>query len=314
LGIPKSTVASIVTRWKNRGTVVNKVRTGRPEKLSEATKRLLVRNIRQECFQSYNYFFGHLNDATFCINRKTFAAYLKKMGFGSFSPARKPGLTLTHMENRLKWCKDKVNWSQERWESVIWSDESKFTVVGNDRGTRCIRKTGERYEQRHVVPTYKFGKGSVMVWSCFWSGSLGPLVVLDGSIDQDAYINTLAKDFHPWYQNLAEEEGKQFIFQEDGASCHTGKYATWWKATHQIKGFDVWPAQSPDLNPIENLWAALEKRIENVRHRISNTEQLKACLQNEWRNLDSDLLVNLVASMPRRCQSVIDNNGGCSKY
>jgi hypothetical protein len=153
-----------------------------------------------------------------------------------------------------------------------------------------------------------------MVWSCFWSGSLGPLVVLDGSIDQDAYINTLAKDFHPWYQNLAEEEGKQFIFQEDGASCHTGKYATWWKATHQIKGFDVWPAQSPDLNPIKNLWAALEKRIENVRHRISNTEQLKACLQNEWRNLDSDLLVNLVASMPRRCQSVIDNNGGCSKY
>jgi hypothetical protein len=106
----------------------------------------VVRNIRQE------YFIGHLKDATFCINRKTFAAYLKKTGFSSFSPARKPGLTPAHMENRLKWCKDKVNWSQERWESVSWSDESKFTVVGSGEPA-CIAAKEEIIATHSLYPS-----------------------------------------------------------------------------------------------------------------------------------------------------------------
>jgi hypothetical protein len=61
-----------------------------------------------------------------------------------------------------------------------------------------------------------------MIWSCFWAGGFGPLVLADGSIDQDKYIDTLAQDFHPWYKKLVEDTNKSFIFQEDGASCHTG--------------------------------------------------------------------------------------------
>ena len=60
-----------------------------------------------------------------------------------------------------------------------------------------VRKAGERYQADHFVSTTKWGKGSVMIWGCFWAGGFGPLAFVDGSVDQDAYINILAKKFMP---------------------------------------------------------------------------------------------------------------------
>lgn len=66
-------------------------------------------------------------------------------GFGSYSPAYVPKLTARHMEKRLIWAKNKVNWTPEQWRSVVWSEESKFNVQGSDGRIRVIRKEGERY-------------------------------------------------------------------------------------------------------------------------------------------------------------------------
>ncbi|ORE09536.1 hypothetical protein BCV72DRAFT_270247 [Rhizopus microsporus var. microsporus] len=76
-----------------------------------------------------------------------------------------------------------------------------------------------------------------MIWSCFWAGGFGPLVIVDGPENQGVYIVILAKNFHPWFKKLVDEEERDFIFHEDGASCHTGGYVKWWKETHQIRGF-----------------------------------------------------------------------------
>ena len=121
---------------------------------------------------------------------------------------------------------------------------------------------------------------------------------MDGSIDQDAYVDCLAKNLVPYLAETESKTQRKFIFQEDGASCHTGSYATWFKRQCQVKGFPFWPAQSPDLNPIEHVWHALDKRVKNRIGSIKNVEQLKACLQEEWRELEVDFARKLVASMP----------------
>ncbi|CEG67884.1 hypothetical protein RMATCC62417_04240 [Rhizopus microsporus] len=129
------------------------------------------------------------------------------------------------MKKRLRWAHKHANWTVEQWPSVIWSDESRFTVTGNDGDAKVIRKVGERNDTKYIVPTKKYEGGRVMIWSCFHANGFDPLVLVDGTVDQNKYINILAQSFHPWFAQLCQQEDRDFIFQEDGASCHTDGYA-----------------------------------------------------------------------------------------
>ena len=73
-----------------------------------------------------------------------------------------------------------------------------------------------------------------------------------------------------------------------------------------------WPAQSPDLNPIENLWAILDRQLKD--RQPGTQDELFQVLQDGWNALDVDLLTRLVDSMPSRCQAVIDSGGFATKY
>lgn len=75
-----------------------------------------------------------------------------------------------------------------------------------------------------------------------------------------------------------------------------------------------WPSQSPDLNPIEHLWSILERRLQSRRARINTLKQLAVAIREESNAIEPKVLENLVESMPRRCQAVIDGKGGATKY
>ncbi|CEP19521.1 hypothetical protein [Parasitella parasitica] len=216
------------------------------------------------------------------------------------------------IKKKLAWARE--NWTPEQWRSVIWSEESKFNVNGSHGRIRVIRKEGERFSPDHVHKTMKFVNGFIMIWGCFWAGGLGPIVTMKGSVDQDVYVDCLSNHFLPWFQKLSLEHSKEFIFQEDGAFCHTGKYATWYKQRCQTQGFDFWPPQSPDLNPIEHVWAYIERRIETRRHQLKTVDQVETCLRNEWFAIPQLFLETLVDSMIPRCRAVIEARGGNTKY
>ena len=74
----------------------------------------------------------------------------------------------------------------------------------------------------------------------------------------------------------------------------------------------TWPAQSPDLNPIENLWDELGRRIDGYTSR--NREELWENVKNEWYEITTDVTKKLVESMPRRLQAVIAAKGGHTSY
>jgi transposase len=73
-----------------------------------------------------------------------------------------------------------------------------------------------------------------------------------------------------------------------------------------------WPGNSPDLNPIENLWSIVNENLKGKD--ISSAPKLQAELKKLWVNLDTVMLCNLSDSMPRSLQMVIDAKGEMTKY
>ncbi|KAJ4440310.1 hypothetical protein ANN_08449 [Periplaneta americana] len=75
-----------------------------------------------------------------------------------------------------------------------------------------------------------------------------------------------------------------------------------------------WPAQSPDLNPIEHLWDELDRRLMSREMRPTSIVQLSALLQEEWRRISADILHKLVESTPDRVAAVIATRGGTTRF
>ena len=104
-----------------------------------------------------------------------------------------------------------------------------------------------------------------------------------------------------------------WLFQHDNASVHMAEQnKKYLKRKSKEEGFKVleWPSQSPDLNPIENLWSTLKANLKK-RKRIPRTlDEVWAYVLEEWGLLKKDLLQGLADSMQERCEQVIAAHGG----
>jgi transposase len=102
-------------------------------------------------------------------------------------------------------------------------------------------------------------------------------------------------------------------FQHDNATPHTSKVAKEFLAKSGMQVLD-WPAQSPDINPIENLWAIVKQSIRQQKKQPTNLAQLERCVKAVWKTIPKETIRNLIDSMPRRIQAVIAARGGPTKY
>jgi transposase len=75
-----------------------------------------------------------------------------------------------------------------------------------------------------------------------------------------------------------------------------------------------WPSKSPDFNPIEHLWDALDRRVRQRQPQPQSLQQLVNALQDEWKNIPQQAIRTLISSMSRRCHAVIDSRGGHTRY
>jgi hypothetical protein len=207
----------------------------------------------------------------------------------------------------VKWCKEHLIWTDADWQSVLWSDESPIHV--RDRSTRRFWKLKEEsFHISHYTGTIKHDD-KINVWGCFSYDGVGTLYLVDGNLDWKQYCKILKEAMIPSAGDLFPEG--EFLFQQDNDPKHTSE-KTW--NFLDSKGIDYmdWPPYSPDLNPIENLWAILKQRMKG--RKCKNVDQLWDCVQEAWYELPVDLLRGLIDSMKRRCQEVIDKKGMPTKY
>eukprot|EP00477_Mikrocytos_mackini_P003296 GAHX01004137.1.p2 GENE.GAHX01004137.1~~GAHX01004137.1.p2 ORF type:complete len:122 (-),score=20.94 GAHX01004137.1:72-437(-) len=106
---------------------------------------------------------------------------------------------------------------------------------------------------------------------------------------------------------------RNYVFQQDNAPCHVSVFSKKFFEDNKVALMD-WPACSPDLNPIENLWAILSGMIYKGGRVFSSKKELTERVLKCWNKIDLSICENLVNSMDSRCEKVLESNGDIIKY
>jgi hypothetical protein len=246
----------------------------------------------------------------------------KLHGITHWRAKKRPELKQEHADARLLWCQCRAHWDEERWKDYMWSDECS-AERGRGKVVEWVFGTPAQKWDPALVTTYKKGKDiRVMVWGAFWGdGKRTPLFIMNRDFESkkhgysaESYLEVLDEMVLPYY-----EEG--LIFMQDNAPIHTAKKVKRWFDENGIRTTD-WPPYSPDLNPIENAWWALKRKMMEMFPDFSassgsgeeDIKQLEECLKAAWDALDDDFFIALVESMPRRIQACIEAKGWHTKY
>ncbi|GFU73578.1 transposable element Tcb2 transposase [Trichonephila clavipes] len=144
------------------------------------------------------------------------------------------------------------------WKKVIFSDESKFKIFTPPSIRKIWRKNKTALEPKNVLPTLKQGGGNVMVWGCVAHNGADNLALIDNKINSLAYIDVLRHNLLDSAKKLSTEN--TFIFQQDNDPKHTAIVTKTWLLYYAPRRLET-PPQSPDLNPIENVWLHLDTEV-----------------------------------------------------
>jgi len=310
-GVTASGIRKLCKRYEETGSVETQAGRGRQKATTKAIDRRIARMSLNDRKLTANKINKALVDAGVSVSDRTIRRRLVSVGLRARIPRKKPFLNVTQRQKRLEWAKEHQKWTLEHWKKVIWSDETRISIFGSDGAYYVRRRPGEECLPACLTPTMKHPLG-VMVWGCMaWNG-VGRLQVIDGIMNSKKYIrDVLQPKLLPSARSLFGE-GVPFLFQQDGAPCHTARVCMKWLSDNGVEVLP-WPGNSPDLNPIENLWSKL-KRLVSAKH-PSNRQQLIEAIISSWHHvITTDNLQKLVESMPRRCQAVLKAKGYPTRY
>lgn len=306
----RATVQSVMRKYKTEGIITNKTRQGRPRKLTEREERQILREVTKNPKLSVAQLHADIKEkCRIDVSASTVRRTIHRGGFKGRIARKKPWINATNRKKRLDFAKKYVNMSPDYWEKVIFSDECKVCVFDTAGSQRVWRKPGQEFQKENINPTVKHGGGSVMIWGCMAAAGVGNFCFVEGTMDRWQYLRILQQNVQTSADKLGIAEG--YYLQHDNDPKHTAKIVKEW-LLYGVPHVLNTPPQSPDVNPIEHLWAELKRNLGKTP--IRNVEHLKERITEEWNSIPSTVTSKLVHSMPKRLQAILKAKGYPTKY
>lgn len=212
----------------------------------------------------------------------------------------------------------RVEWAERMWEEwagwsdrTVYVDEAVFESCSRHRVRAWVPKI-----LRGRIPHWirRCGRLSISVFGGLCGDQLLPLYVCAGTFTAAQYRDVLSELYWPVMQEMFGDSS--FRLQQDNAAPHRGlELKEWLRAHPQLEAAMTFqPPYSPDLNPIEHVWARMKKKLKGGNY--TTAAGLTEAVVKAWDELSQEhtFLAGLTNSMPRRLNAVIAAEGGPTKY
>ena len=157
---------------------------------------------------------------------------------------------------RYLYAKDNENRPDDYWNNVMFVDEKKFELISKHRRQWIWRKQNRAYDPGNTKAHTR--SQSIMVWGCFRANGTSDIVVIPTTMTGIVYRDILKKHLKSLAEKIGLKKGWKLL--QDNDPKHTSKVVQTELNKMRIKRINH-PPQSPDMNPIENLWDIVDRKI-----------------------------------------------------
>ncbi|GFW27352.1 transposable element Tcb1 transposase [Trichonephila clavipes] len=244
------------------------------------------------------------------VSKKTVYRRLGHIGLYARRPVRCVPLTATHCRLRLTWSREHALWTPQQWSCVKFSSVSRFSLQPDSRKTLIWRAPGTRYDQDNTIERHHYGGAGWLVWGGIILGSRTDLHVQSVTMTDHIYRDVILEQHIRLFRCVL---GAEFLFMDENARPYLVNIVDECLQSEDITRMD-WPANSPDLNPIEHVWDMLDRRIKARQPPATFLLEIRRALLDKWCNFPHDQIDNLILSMPRHCKACIASSGRPTPY
>lgn len=297
LKINRRTVERWIKRYKKTNTVTRKSGSGRNNKTTEKEDDKMINLLRDNKYLTSVDIQKKLESEGIKISERTIQNRIKEKGYKYGKPPQQPLLTEKHKKGRVSWAHKNL---ETDWKIILFSDETHITKGSNGQ-FRWYNKND--FNDVDFVVKHPF---KINIWGCIKFNGPNRIHIFEGTMDADKYMEILNRNI----LDIIVKEN-DVIFQDDNDPRHRSRLIKEWKECCNITEYD-WPSNSPDLNPMENVWNLLKVKVNRVENKT--IIELIKCIEDKWNEIDKETINNIIESMPNRIIEIIQNNGDYIHY
>ena len=295
--VPKKTGWETIQKYKIHRTITRLPGSGRPFKLTSEVLKIIEDQMKADDETTAMQLLKIIEDQGHKVSRTTIIRARKTLGWTFHGSRYCQMIREKNKEKRVAWAKENL---ENNFEDVVWTDE--FMIQLENHRTFSYRKIW-------AAPKPKARpKNPFKVWAGISEKEATNIYIIKGSVDSLGYQEILQTHLIPFLQRKLPQ-GK---FQQDNAPCHTSVSTRTFLEDHAIDVLKT-PAESPNLNPIENLWHELKHFI-RTSAKPRNKDELLDAIKTFWATVTPEKCSRYINHLRKVIPKVLEVNGEATGY